>query len=94
MCLFFTTLLLGPRIAIIFWWLFEPSRWDHAFSSYVWPVLGFIFFPWTTLIFVAVAPYGNVADFDWVWLALAFFVDIAALTGGGYTNRNRVPGYA
>jgi hypothetical protein len=94
MCLFFTTLFLGPRAAILFWWLFDPNRWDRAFDTFIWPVLGVIFLPWTTLMFVAVAPGGNVYGIDWMWLGLAFFVDLASTLGGGYSNRDRVPGYS
>jgi hypothetical protein len=93
-CLFFVTILLGPRVAILFWWLVEPARWDSAFSSFFFPALGFIFLPWTTLMFVAVAPFGNVAGWDWFWLALAVVADMATLTGGAYTNRYRTAGYA
>jgi hypothetical protein len=92
-CLFFSTLLFGPRFAIILWWLFDPSRWSSAFSTFIFPVLGFIFLPWTTLMFVAVAPLGHVTGFDWVWLGLAVGVDIMIDAGGGYRNRNRMPGY-
>jgi hypothetical protein len=85
---------LGPRFGIIFWWLIEPGRWDRAFSSFIWPALGFVFLPWTTLMFVAVAPNGAVVGWDWFWLAFAFLADFMTLAGGGYTNRGRMPGYA
>jgi hypothetical protein len=84
---------MGPRIGVILWWLFEPGRWDAAFSTWVIPVMGFIFLPWTTLMWVAVAPFGNAAGWDYFWLALAVLADIFSYTGGGYTNRNRIPGY-
>jgi hypothetical protein len=93
MCLFFTLLLLGPRIGILFWWLAEPGRWEAAFSSVVWPILGFIFMPWTTLMFVAVAPFGNVAGWDWMWLAFAVVADLSSWSSSGYSNRSRL-GYA
>ena len=93
MCLFFTVLLLGPRAGIFFWWLVNPGRWHAAFSSVVWPILGFIFLPWTTLMFVAVAPLGVVSGFDWAWLALAFFADVMTWSSSGYSNRTRL-GYA
>ena len=86
----FILLLGGPRIGVIFWWLVEPSRWDAAFSSVIWPLLGFVFLPWTTLTFVAVAPFGNVADSDWVFLALAFFLDLVSAASSGYSNRSRM----
>lgn len=93
MCLFFLVLLGGPRVGILFWWLLEPSRWSHAFSTFILPALGFVFLPWTTLMFVAVAPFGNVDGFDWVWLGLAVLVDFASFGSSGYGNRGRL-GYA
>jgi hypothetical protein len=94
MCMFFTVLLAGPRAGVLLWWLINPGRWDAAFDTWIWPALGFIFLPWTTLLFVAVAPFGNVANWDWLWLGLAFFLDVASWGSSGYGNRGRVPGYA
>ncbi len=93
MCLFFTLLLAGPRVAAVIWWLIAPGRWDAAFNAAIWPILGIIFLPFTTLMWVIVAPTGNVYGADWIWLALAFVGDLATHAGGGYGNRNRVPGY-
>jgi hypothetical protein len=88
MCCFFVILLfLGPRFAIPIWWLLQPARWNAAFQSFIWPLLGFIFLPWTTLMFVAVAPFGNVAGSDWLWLALAFFGDLMSFGFGGRARR-------
>jgi hypothetical protein len=87
-------MLLGPRVAIIVWWLAQPGRWDSAFDFWVWPVLGWLVFPWTTLMFVAVAPFGNIYGWDWIWLGVAFATDLFTLFGGGYGNRERVPGYS
>ena len=92
MCCFFTTLvLLGPRAAIVIWWLVQPVRWQAAFDTWIWPLLGFIFVPWTTLMYVLVAP-GGVIGFDWVWIALAVVADIGMWAGGTYGNRDRIPG--
>ncbi len=92
MCCFFTTLVLfGPRLAIFIWWLIQPLRWTAAFGdSFIWPLLGFIFLPWTTLMFVLVAPLGNINGFDWAWLALALIADISSYAGGGWGNRGRI----
>ena len=52
-CLFTTLLLLGPRVAGAIWWLVQPIRWQAAFNnSWLWPVLGLIFVPWLTLMYV------------------------------------------
>jgi len=91
MCCFLTSLfLLGPRAAILVWWLIDSTRWEAAFDSFFWPLLGFVFLPWTTLMYVAVAPTGSVVGFDWVWLALAVFIDIAGYASGGWGNRYRM----
>jgi hypothetical protein len=93
MCLFFILVFGGPRLGILFWWLLEPSRWSAAFDTWVVPALGFVFLPWTTLMFVGVAPFGNVEGWDWGWLALAFIGDVLTITTGGWSNRQRI-GYA
>ena len=89
-CLFTTLLLLGPRVAGAIWWLVQPVRWQTAFNgSWLWPVLGLIFVPWLTLMYVLVAP-GGIVGFDWVWLGLALVGDIGSYSGGGYGNRKRL----
>ena len=91
-CLFTTLVLFGPRLGILVWWLIQPVRWNAAFETFIWPFLGFLFLPWTTIMYVLVFP-GGVTGFDWVWIVLALFADIASYTGGAYGNRDRMPGY-
>jgi hypothetical protein len=89
MCCFLTTLfLLGPRIAALVWWLFWPARWNLAFSSIIWPILGIIFAPWTTLMYVIIFPLAGF--WDWLFLILAIIADLASYGGGGYSNRERI----
>jgi hypothetical protein len=33
---------------------------------------------------------GGIVGFDWIWLALALFADIASYGGGAYGNRGRL----
>lgn len=90
MCCFFTVLLfLGPRAGILIWWLIDQARWQLAFDSFIWPLLGFLFLPWTTLMYVIVFP-GGVTGFDWIWMGLAVLADISMYAGGGYGNRGRM----
>ena len=96
-CAFLTLFLLGPRIFGAFWWLFQPVRWEAAFGGWtagtlwwIWPVLGLIFLPWTTIMFILVAP-GGVVGWDWFWIGLMVLGDIMSYTGG--YGRKRVPGY-
>jgi len=93
MCCLFTTLVLaGPRLAILVWWLLYPARFALAFKgSWIWPILGTIFLPWTTLMFLIVFP-GGVIGLDWLWIGLGVLADISSYAGGGYGNRDRLRG--
>ncbi|HLF61049.1 MAG TPA: hypothetical protein VI980_07730 [Acidimicrobiia bacterium] len=91
-CLFATLVLFGPRLGIIVWGLAQPTRWEAAFSTFIWPLLGFVFLPWTTLMYVSVYP-GGVEGFDWVWMVLAVFIDIVSYSGSAYGNRDKIRAY-
>lgn len=84
-CLFMVVLAGAPRLAFMLWWIFQPLRVQPAFSTFIWPLLGVIFIPWTTLMYVVVYPQG-INGFDWIWLGLALAADIATYTGG-YAKR-------
>jgi len=88
-CLFSALVLLGPRAGILIWWLLEPAKWNLAFQTFIWPLVGFIFVPWTTLMYVLVFQ-GGIDGFDWVWLGLGLLIDIGSWTGGAYGNRGRI----
>jgi hypothetical protein len=96
MCCFFTALFFfGPRLGFLVYWLIPIGRIKifTAFSTWIWPLLGLIFLPWTTLMYVLVyTPGAGLVGFDWVWLALGFIADIASYGGGAY-KRKEVPGY-
>lgn len=89
-CLFTVLVFLGPRAGILVWWLLQPARWNAAFQGFLMPLLGFIFVPWTTMMYVLVFP-GGITGFDWVWLGLGLLADIAWWSGAA--ARKRVPGY-
>ena len=91
MCCFVTALfLLGPRAAILIWWLLQPVRWAESFDTFLWPLVGFLVAPWTTLMYVAVYPAG-INGFDVIWLGIGVAMDLFTWFGGGYTNRGRIP---
>jgi hypothetical protein len=89
-CLISTLFLLGPRAAIVVWWLLQPARWAAAFDTVLWPMVGFLLLPWMTLMFVVVAP-GGVEGFDYVWLIIGLAMDLFTWGGGAFTNRDRMP---
>ncbi len=88
MCCFFAVLVTaGPRLAGIIWWLFQPLRWSLAFSSVIWPILGLIFLPWTTLFYMIVFP-GGVVGLDWLWIVLGVVADVTSHAGGAARRRD------
>ena len=51
-CALLALVLAGPRFFGIFWWIFQPGRWQLAFNDFlggtlwwIWPILGIIFLP-------------------------------------------------
>ena len=98
-CLVTAMLLLGPRIALVIWWFMDTARFVLAFSPnawplqlplpyWVWPLIGGIFVPWTTLAYLYVFP-GGIVDLDWLWLGIGLLIDLTSLFGG-YRHRDRV----
>jgi hypothetical protein len=68
---------LGPRIALAFWWIFG-NKIDVAFSSWIWPLLGLLFLPWTTIFYALMwSAVGGVSGAEWLLVALGVVLDIA-----------------
>ena len=68
----------GPRIALAAWWIFG-DKVDYAFDGWVWPLLGLLFLPWTTICYVLMwSAVGGVSGAEWLFVALGFFFDIAS----------------
>ena len=90
MCCFFTALVFfGPRLGVLVWWIFQPVRFSATFNTFIWPLLGLIFAPWTLLFYIIIAP-GGIVGFDWVWLGLGVLFDVMSYGGGGYSNKERL----
>ena len=43
---------LFPRFVLFVFWIARPDRMDAIFTSFVWPLLGLVFLPFTTLMYV------------------------------------------
>jgi hypothetical protein len=46
-CLFLLLMMLSPRLGIIFLWAFTDYV-SRSFSTWIWPLLGLVFLPWTS----------------------------------------------
>ncbi len=75
-CLFGAAAVVGPRFALAIWWIFG-NKVELAFDSWIWPLLGLAFAPWTTLAYVlAWQPGGLNGNWDAILVLLGIAVDI------------------
>jgi len=77
---------------LLFAWIARPALMDAAFGSFIIPCLGFLFLPFTTLMYVFLKQgVGTIQGLDWLWLFLAVILDLASVAGAGAANRDRIP---
>ena len=86
MCLVIFALIFSPRLVMVIWWLLDMARWAATFDNALVPILGFVLAPWTTLMYVLIAP-GGVTGLDWLWLGVAVLVDLGSIGGGAARRR-------
>jgi len=83
--------LLMPRVLMFV--IFLATDWfKSAFDTLVWPILGFLFMPYTTLAYMA-AMLNNRGAVTGGWLVLlviAVLVDLSHVGGGRRVLRRRV----
>ncbi len=76
-----------PRLALFFVWLFGDGYLSQAFGHWVWPLLGFLFLPLTTLVFAfglnSLGAPGEMSPLGWLLVVLALAMDIGLIGGGG-----------
>jgi hypothetical protein len=80
------------RIMLLMLWIARPVMMNAAFGTFIIPCLGFLFVPFTTLVYVfLVQGVGKIQGLDWLWLILAFIMDLASIGAAAQANRNRIP---
>jgi hypothetical protein len=93
MCCFFLLIAgLGPRIGILLIWIFG-DRVDFAFDSWIWPLLGLIFLPWTTLAYLITWDPAGVNAAEWLLILLGLVADIATYSARSARRRYQRPAY-
>jgi hypothetical protein len=81
-----------PRLALLSVWLFTPLV-NRACITLLLPLLGIIFLPFTTLMYVLVYnPVVGVTGWGWLLVILGLVLDISSYSSA-YSKRNRIPGY-
>ncbi len=62
-------------------------------GNWFWPLLGIIFLPYTTIMYMLVWVPAGVVGWAWLWIGLGVLLDVMKW-GSIYENRRGVPGYS
>ena len=75
-----------PRLAVFLTWAFGGDYLSRAYEVALWPLLGFLFFPLTTLVFAygmnSLGAPGQMTPLGWLLVGLAVGADIGLIGGG------------
>jgi CDP-diglyceride synthetase len=86
-CLLALLAALSPRLALVLVWIFT-NLVDRAFTGFLLPLLGLIFLPLTTLVYVlAYRPVVGVTGWGWFFVFLAVLFDLGSYVGGVFSRR-------
>jgi len=86
---FLLLVLLGPRFFNVIYWLIRPGIYNLAFPNIIFGILGIIFLPWTTLMYVISFP-GGLNGLDWLFIGIGLFADIASYGGSGWGGKKQM----
>lgn len=90
-CLFAVLAAFSPRVAFLLVWAFTDYV-KIAYSGILLPILGVVFLPFTTLIYVLVYdPVAGISGWGWFMMVFAFLLDLSAYAGSVYSNKHRIP---
>jgi len=83
-CLIALVALIGPRVALVFTWLFSGMI-GRAIDSALVAILGFLLLPWTMLAYVVFYDVGSgreVQGLEWFLVGIAFLADAGSYAAG------------
>jgi hypothetical protein len=91
-CLLAMAAAFAPRVVLIIMWIVGP-RVNAAFNNLIVPLLGLVFLPYTTIMYVLVwNPVTGVTGWDWLWIGLGVWLDVIKWSRI-IENRKNIPGY-
>jgi len=91
-CLLAFGIAVAPRAVLILAWIFS-DRWAIVWQGdFLWPLLGIVFLPFTTVMYMLAWKPTGIQGWDWLWILLGLFLD-ASHYAQMAANRRNVPGY-
>jgi hypothetical protein len=91
-CLLAFGLAVAPRAFLILAWIFS-DRWTVVWQGdFIVPLLGIVFLPYTTVMYMLAWTPTGIQGWDWMWIILGLFLDFTHYQQAA-ANRKEVPGY-
>jgi hypothetical protein len=81
-----------PRFLLLVGWSNDQAYWGSLFGSPVWLLGGFLFFPWTTLIYGFVQLNG-LSLLNLIFLVFGFLIDLGTWGVGFFATREQVSNF-
>lgn len=89
-CLFSLIAAIAPRFALFLLWVCTDQVGIAFHDSFIWPFLGLLFIPFTTIAFsVAYHPAIGVSGWGFALIALGIILDVSNIGGGGKSILDR-----
>jgi hypothetical protein len=91
-CLLALGFAVAPRVMLVLAWIFS-ERWPFVWGGdFLVPLLGIIFLPYTTIMYMLVWKPTGIDGWDWLWIILGVILDVTQWIQSA-ERRKQVPGY-
>jgi len=81
-----------PRFVLLVGWSNDQAYWGSLFGGPVWLLGGFLFFPWTTLVYELTSSNG-LSLLKIIFLGAALMIDLGTWGIGFLASRKQVSSY-
>ena len=81
-----------PRFVLLVAWSNDQAYWGSVFGLPVWLLGGFLFFPWTTLVY-GFAQVNGLSFLNWIFLGCALLIDLGTWGVGVFAGRKEYSAY-
>jgi hypothetical protein len=81
-----------PRLVLLVGWSNDQAGWSAIFGSPVWFLGGFLFFPWTTLVY-GLAVQNGMSLLNWIFVISALLIDLGTWGIGFFAGRKEYSNY-
>ena len=81
-----------PRFMLLVGWVNDQTYWSNLLGAPIWSLAGFLFLPWTTLVY-GIAQTNGMTALNWIFLGIAFLIDLGTWGVGAFAARKQASVY-